>query len=486
MTLHLLKKERGQVFADLDLTTTLLQPVRSFDPSASSSSAAAAGPPSIEVLRSEGYLAPPPSASTTTTTATHDKEEIEDNNDEASRSRYYGFNRQYTGVFTHLSGEMVVLEVLRVPDPEGTPEGMRGPLREADEAKDFDGDRYLGDLCGAEEDPVYQEAMGLTPFWEEGKEEEMEDGEKEELATLKNKEFLLRGTDEERKALGLQLLDMVLAFLYDYRTTSGDPTVESAWTLTTLSPTLSYLETYYSLDASSLPNVLQTFVRRCLTYPYLRVWALAQQCLHDAHHLVHKGGRRALLRCVLRARKILRRTETHYLLNTLFLDDWCVFLQQPAAEAVVEGLKAAWAGAGKEGGCGKEEVGLGLLELEAMLNGEEEEEEEESESEEETSSSEEEEESDSDEEESSDEEEEEEEKLVTALGEVSLQEKEHEDALSFRLATLCVDAKRQKLEVDGAVSSLLIGGAGAAAGEEGEAVPGPAAAPVRKPLIEEL
>jgi hypothetical protein len=39
----------------------------------------------------------------------------------------YGFNRAYSGVFRHLREE--VAEVLRVPDPEATPEGMRTLVR---------------------------------------------------------------------------------------------------------------------------------------------------------------------------------------------------------------------------------------------------------------------------------------------------------------------------------------------------------------------
>ena len=41
-------------------------------------------------------------------------------------------------------------------------------LREIDEEEDFDGDRYLGDLFGADEDFIYQEAMNMVPFGDEG------------------------------------------------------------------------------------------------------------------------------------------------------------------------------------------------------------------------------------------------------------------------------------------------------------------------------
>lgn len=40
----------------------------------------------------------------------------------------------------------------------------------------------------------------------------------------------------------LGLADILFAYAYDHRTTGGDPSVESAWTVATLSPLLSWLE----------------------------------------------------------------------------------------------------------------------------------------------------------------------------------------------------------------------------------------------------
>ncbi len=44
------------------------------------------------------------------------------------------------------------------------------------------------------------------------------------------------------RALLLGLVDIIFAYCYDYRTQQGESTVESAWTIGTLSPTLSCLE----------------------------------------------------------------------------------------------------------------------------------------------------------------------------------------------------------------------------------------------------
>ena len=441
---------------------------------------------------------------------------------------------------------MVVLEVLRLPNPELTPEegeGGREDLREGEEGEDFDGDRYLGDMVGKDEDPLYEEAMRIKPFWlgegEEGREGVWDEVEKEELATLKNREFLWGETEEEardgRRAVGLGLLDLLLAFVYDWRTTGGEATVESAWTMTTLSPSLSYLETYRGGyrgregGREGVWKVVRTFKRRVVTYPYLRVWALAEKCVEDVGGMLEGGreGRRVMLRCLLRMRRVLRRTETHYLLNRLFLDDYCVLLQSAVGEVVVRELGEAWReGRGEGGGgvrVGKEEVGLGLVELERLLEGggggeEEEEEEEESDSEEESESDSEEEEeeeeeseteseeaeSSSKEEEGEKEEKEEEEgtTFVSALGEVSLKERGREgegeeEGLIAGIASLTVDPKRQKLDVGegggslrAAATRLLVmplAGGGGEGGGEGEWEGGSAKAQGReRPLIEEL
>jgi hypothetical protein len=39
---------------------------------------------------------------------------------------HYGFNRQYSGVFAHLREELT--DVLRLPDPERTPEAQRSQV----------------------------------------------------------------------------------------------------------------------------------------------------------------------------------------------------------------------------------------------------------------------------------------------------------------------------------------------------------------------
>lgn len=170
----------------------------------------------------------------------------------------------------------------------------------------------------------------MTPFYlqtpttsTEGGVAEWAAEEQEELAGLTNREFLPFESPEETKAVALGLLDLLLAFAYDHRTTGGEPTVETCWTLATLSPALCWLETYYPRheedegegdDCAPIPpppppsaaSVIRSFYRRSLTYPYLRVWKLSARCVADARAILlgadSGSSRRLALRCLLRVR----------------------------------------------------------------------------------------------------------------------------------------------------------------------------------------
>ena len=132
--------------------------------------------------------------------------------------------------------------------------------------------------------------------------------------------------------------------------------VESAYTVSTLSPTLSFFEVYVAPPTSTVGNseqelsdavrnlklgaidsakefktrsleyVLIQCARRCCIYPYLRMFKLAKKVFTDVTKILLLG-QRAVLRCFLQIRKIFELTDTHYLLNKLYIDDYCVWLQ---------------------------------------------------------------------------------------------------------------------------------------------------------------
>ncbi|CAM9946918.1 unnamed protein product, partial [Ectocarpus sp. 8 AP-2014] len=116
---------------------------------------------------------------------------------------------------------------------------------------------------------------------------------------LPNREYLIEaGSAEERRVL-LGLADILFAYAYDHRTTTGDATVESPWTVAVLSPLLSWLESSpVATDASAETDVALAGIRRSLIFPYLRVWELGALVARDVRDIL-AAGKRCILRCLL-------------------------------------------------------------------------------------------------------------------------------------------------------------------------------------------
>ncbi|KAK8823407.1 hypothetical protein WA577_002328 [Blastocystis sp. JDR] len=123
-----------------------------------------------------------------------------------------------------------------------------------------------------------------------------------------------------RRALG-SLVDVLCAYCYDVRITQHDPSPESAWTIAILSPTLSWLA-----PSEDLQRVLVHFARRVLIYPYLRRYDLARLCIKDCA-VILKLGKRRVLKCLLEIKKIFKYAERKYILNTLYIDKFILWVQ---------------------------------------------------------------------------------------------------------------------------------------------------------------
>ncbi|KAG5182518.1 SHQ1 protein-domain-containing protein [Tribonema minus] len=374
VVLHLPKATAGQHFPDLDLTSALLQP--KWDPSKEladrAAERAAEGGTGIEVL-----------ASSTATDAPDSDDEVEVEDGSAPppdapcgdddlglglglglARPSYGFNQAFSGFFRGLREEL--REMAQLPDPDATPEHERRAQREHAESLAFDEGRYLGDLLGAEEDVIFTEALAYQPDWinaDSGFTEE----EQAQMAQLPRKEYLIRAASREEWQLAASreewqlfqgLADIIFGYAYDQRTTQGEGNVESAWTIATLSATLSWFEVWGSnaqeaVWGSNAQEAVAASARRSLCYPYLRHWQLTRACLGDVAAAL-RGGRRAALRCLLRIHATLARSEFHYLHNkphyrhnkmrarrrpefrylhnevrarALYVSDYCVWLQ---------------------------------------------------------------------------------------------------------------------------------------------------------------
>lgn len=96
------------------------------------------------------------------------------------------------------------------------------------------------------------------------------------------REYIL--TPNDQQALYFGLLDIIAAYCYDHRTTEGDPTSESAWTINKLSATLSWFEVIVYCMAPSLKfKVWKTFLSTLPVYYCNRkvnVVPISKQCNH--------------------------------------------------------------------------------------------------------------------------------------------------------------------------------------------------------------
>jgi len=242
----------------------------------------------------------------------------------------YGFNKSYSNFFADLLNEFP--ELVDLPNPDDTSEAMRKPLREEAEDEAFSEERFVSDTLGGEEDPIYQEASHFTPFWQapvppEG--EYFTTEEKEQMVQLQNRELLEMSPQEVQEMLCC-VFDLIIAFSYDCRTTGGDATVESAWTIRILSSTLSWL------DHSTTPQeVVKASMHRLLAYPYMRRLDMAEGAIKDAATIISRG-KRDVVRCILAIHRILTRSEQYYLLNRLYLNDLCIWVQQLDSNVLVQ------------------------------------------------------------------------------------------------------------------------------------------------------
>jgi protein SHQ1 len=251
---------------------------------------------------------------------------------------HYGFLNLYSGIFTDLAREGLAAEILQLPYPDLTPAEDRRELRLLAEAKDFDADRYLGDL-DINDDYLFQIAMNMTPHWqtdvntitqqlsELATDDNVTDSyfTPEEMQKLASIVYPLLPNDtspEQDESLLLGLLDILFAYAYDHLLTDGDPTTESSWTLCTLSSTLSWLDTFDSLD-----DVVGHSIRRALIYPYLRNYELALYCWIQVSHIL-RNGRRCILRSLLQLYNIMDKSECHYLGNRLFVAPYLAWIQR--------------------------------------------------------------------------------------------------------------------------------------------------------------
>ncbi|KAI0361895.1 SHQ1-domain-containing protein [Trametes cingulata] len=374
LTVTLTKEVPGQEFKDLDLLAKLLAP---------RPSKTAPAQPVIEVLDSQDAAvddAGDELAARTQELSLEQREILEAaENDwqlpqtvpeplpplETSVERRYGFLDMHSGYFRHVEHTENEVNELGA-DAEACPPHERRLRRLRHEEQKWDEDHYMADYA----DDEYIQELIAWPNPHLTSSDAFQYTEEENLTMLRlpRKEYL--ATPEQTHNLHLTLLTLLFAYAYETRTTQHDPTPESAWTISSLTPAFSALDPPPYGQPSSNPSefteieLADTFTasyRRSLSFPLYRSFALAEACRADVAALLARG-KRVVTRCLLEMKNILDHHDVYYVYSKIWVDDFCVWTLAYASDDVLAELANAVGGLRMNKGI----IGWDLEELEAL------------------------------------------------------------------------------------------------------------------------
>ncbi|CAG9538500.1 unnamed protein product [Cercopithifilaria johnstoni] len=239
---------------------------------------------------------------------------VDDFMDEECKLYGYGFACCRHGIIGKISAE--IGNLLDIENPEDSLiDGRFMDCLRHDQLK-FDAEHYIADLF--EKNPLLDECLQFeypeTMF-------DLSFKSRDHLKNLRRKSFPKYSSDLER-TIALSLIDILFAYLYDIRTTCGEHSSESGWTIAKLSPTLSYLVRWRTAKESIIGAV-----RRSLCFPLYRHWDLSMKVVDDLKFLLGKG-KVSLLQCLVDVSIVLSTSgDYRYLLNDLFITDYCLWVQ---------------------------------------------------------------------------------------------------------------------------------------------------------------
>ncbi|KAI9333851.1 SHQ1 protein-domain-containing protein [Obelidium mucronatum] len=312
MFISLPKKDAGLFFPDLDLLSKLMMPKKSSLVVDSANKGASVGKPLIEEMDSAAA-------------AENEDEDQEEEEEDADDQDFdweipqelpepYGFNNSYSGFASHvaeLGREIIDIDAI----DQSTPASRRAERIEKEDEK-FDEDYYMSDFMN--DDEIKYFCKFKPKFWASLKKIQQlrsnADGaeddwlaftptEHQEMISLPNRKLLLESTNTKQIYLGL------------------------------LSATLSTFETF-----TTLSETLVASTRRALAYPLYRHMQLIAKVKDDVS-ILFKLGKRALLKCLLSVRRLMRGDDACFIFDRLYLEDYCLWIQSDwAKEKVIQDL----------------------------------------------------------------------------------------------------------------------------------------------------
>ncbi|XP_043517571.1 protein SHQ1 homolog isoform X1 [Frieseomelitta varia] len=247
-----------------------------------------------------------------------------------STSPKYGFASKISGALAAFESAWIK-EIIDLPMPDTVPQSERRMLREKHEISDFNEEHYLADLMQPESIEPY---ISFIAEWDTLKKESISFNETEVdlLKELPNKEYLLN--NEETHKLLLSLVDILFGCCYNHRTTLGENTVESSWTINKLSSTLCWFDEF-----SNSEEVIKACFRRSICYPLFRNWDLSKKILEDVKKII-KLGKKYIIKRFCEVHSLFNNSyEPRYILNQLYIKDYLIWLQQ-INESLIESLES--------------------------------------------------------------------------------------------------------------------------------------------------
>ncbi|KAJ7111162.1 SHQ1 protein-domain-containing protein [Mycena crocata] len=341
LTITLTKETKGQEFTDLDLLAKLLAPRSSHQA------------PLIEVIGQEDVdEADDLVARTNALSLEHEEILLAAENDwhlpqevptsdppiTTTLTQTYGFLNLYSGYFKHVSHTENEVNELG-SDAETCIVQERRVRRWKHEDEKWDEEHYMADY--ADDEYINELIMWRNPHVMAAGPFQFTEEENLSLLNLPRKEYLVDARQTQK--LYLTLVAILFSYAYETRTTQGDSTPESAWTICSLIPAFSALDPPpYSALTNPSPNLcpedltacLSQSYRRCLAFPLYRSFALAEACRADVADLFLLG-KRVLVRCLLAMKFILEHHEVYYVYSKIWLEDFCVWVQASASDDAI-------------------------------------------------------------------------------------------------------------------------------------------------------
>lgn len=370
LTVQVEKANHGEHFENLDMVTSLLskfpKPMPKLDEETKQEiqkHASDHNRPLIEVISST-----PNEDEDEELDMEEEKVTMDDMEEKLIRSYHYGFNNLYNDVFKYRKEELYEFADI---DPENIWQEDRMAKKLEIEKEKFDDERYVMDLFGETQYEINEIIEEEHPFTKYLASSEIDDitkrlenlkidsednilttDEIQECLKVRNREYII---DRSSPNIPLQCIDILWAYLYDYRVYRFGETCETTWGIAKISSTISC---FVDFKNCSVKDVLISLYRRSLTYPLYRNFALNNKITEDLCTIL-KIGRKAILKCFIRMKTLNERRDCGYLINRAFINDFIVWVQQAGDSVFQQILEELY-----QVSITKEDLDLGLKEIE--------------------------------------------------------------------------------------------------------------------------